>query len=378
MANPILETQKLGQSIWYDNVRRGLLTSGELAELVKAGVTGLTSNPTIFEKAISGSSDYDEALLALALEGRSSEEAFERMALEDIRAVADLLRPVYHATNGVDGYASLEVSPTLAHDTEGTVIEALRLFAELGRPNVMIKVPATAEGIPAIEQLIGQAVNINVTLLFHLDAYRRVREAYTAGLEHLVAAGGDPSKVASVASFFVSRVDTVVDALLESKIQNGESGLEHLLGKAAIANAALAYRDFRETVASDRFSSLQAKGAQVQRPLWASTGTKNPAYSDVLYIETLIGPDTVNTMPPATLTSFLDHGNAKPTLADSIEEAETIMADLDASGVSITEVTNKLLVDGVNAFADSFNTLMANVEEKKARLLAKVRPEVLK
>jgi transaldolase/glucose-6-phosphate isomerase len=371
MANPILETQKLGQSIWYDNVRRGLLTSGELAELVKTGVTGLTSNPTIFEKAISGSSDYDEALLALALEGRSSEEAFERMALEDIRAVADLLRPVYDATNGVDGYASLEVSPTLAHDTEGTVIEALRLFAELGRPNVMVKVPATAEGIPAIEQLIGQGVNINVTLLFHLDAYRRVREAYTAGLEHLVAAGGDPSKVASVASFFVSRVDTVVDALLESKIQNGESGLEHLLGKAAIANAALAYRDFRETVASDRFSSLQAKGAQVQRPLWASTGTKNPAYSDVLYIETLIGPDTVNTMPPATLTSFLDHGNAKPTLADSIEEAETIMADLDASGVSITEVTDKLLVDGVNAFADSFNTLMANVEEKKARLLAK-------
>ena len=371
MANPVRETQKLGQSIWYDNVRRGLLTSGELAQLVETGVTGITSNPTIFEKAISGSSDYDEALLSLALEGRSAEEAFEAMALEDIQNVADLLRPVYDATNGVDGYASLEVSPTLAHDTEGTVAEALRLFAELDRPNVMVKVPATPEGIPAVEQLIGQGVNINVTLLFHLEAYRRVREAYTAGLEHLVEAGGDPSKVASVASFFVSRVDSAVDALLESKIQNGDSGLEHLLGKAAIANAALAYRDFRETVAGDRFSSLQAKGAHVQRPLWASTGTKNPAYSDVLYIEALIGPDTVNTTPPATLTSFLDHGNAKPTLSGSIEEAEQIMADLATSGISITEVTDKLLVDGVNAFADSFNTLMVNVEEKKARLLAK-------
>lgn len=371
MANPILETQKLGQSIWYDNVRRGLLTSGELAELVKTGITGLTSNPTIFEKAISGSSDYDEALLALALEGHNAEDAFESMALEDIRDVADLLRPVYDATNGVDGYASLEVSPTLAHDTKGTVAEALRLFAALDRPNVMVKVPATPEGIHAVEQLIGQGVNINVTLLFHLEAYRLVREAYTAGLERLVKAGGDPSKVASVASFFVSRVDSAVDALLESMIQNGESGFDHLLGKAAIANAALAYRDFQETVAEERFASLQAKGAHVQRPLWASTGTKNPAYSDVLYIETLIGPDTVNTTPPATLSSFLDHGTAKPTLAGSIEEAEQVMADLAASGVSIKEVTDKLLVDGVNAFADSFNTLIANVEEKKARLLAK-------
>ena len=371
MSNPIRETQKLGQSIWYDNVRRGLLTSGELAQLIKTGITGLTSNPTIFEKAISGSSDYDEALLALALEGRSSEESFEAMALEDIRDVADLLRPVYDATNGIDGYASLEVSPTLAHDTDGTVAEALRLFAELDRPNVMVKVPATPEGIPAVEQLIGHGVNINVTLLFNLDAYRLVREAYTAGLEHLVETGGDPSKVASVASFFVSRVDSAVDALLESKIQNGESGFEHLLGKAAIANAALAYRDFQETVAGERFASLQAKGAQVQRPLWASTGTKNPAYSDVLYIESLIGPDTVNTTPPATLVNFMDHGNAKPTLVDSIAEAEQIMADLAAAGINITEVTDKLLVDGVNSFADSYNTLIANVEEKKARLLAK-------
>lgn len=371
MANPIKETRKLGQSIWYDNVRRGLLTSGELAQLIKTGITGLTSNPTIFEKAISGSSDYDEALLALALEGRSSEESFEAMALEDIRDVADLLRPIYDATKGVDGYASLEVSPTLAHDTEGTVAEALRLFSELGRPNVMVKVPATPEGIPAVERLIGHGVNINVTLLFHLEVYRLVREAYTAGLEHLVETGGDPSKVASVASFFVSRVDSAVDALLESKMQNGERGFEHLRGTVAIANAALAYRDFQDTVASDRFASLQTKGAQVQRPLWASTGTKNPAYSDVLYIESLIGPNTVNTTPPATLASFLDHGKARPTLVDSIAESERIMYDLSASGINITEVTNKLLDDGVNSFADSFNTLIANVEEKKARLLAK-------
>ena len=371
MANPILETQKFGQSIWYDNVRRGLLTSGELAELIKMGVTGLTSNPTIFEKAISGSSDYDDALLALAIEGHSAEEAFEAMALEDIREVADLLRPVYDATNGVDGYASLEVSPTLAHDTDGTVSEALRLFTSLDRANVMIKVPATPEGIPAVEQLIAKGVNINVTLLFHLEAYRLVREAYTVGLEHLIAAGGDPSRVTSVASFFVSRVDSAVDAMIESRLQNGESGFAHLLGKTAIANAALAYRDFRETVAEERFVSLQAKGAHVQRPLWASTGTKNPAYSDVLYIETLIGPDTVNTTPPATLTSFLDHGTAKPTLAGSIEEAEQVMAALAAVEINIKQVTDKLLVDGVNAFADSFNTLIANVEDKKARLLAK-------
>ena len=371
MANTLQQLRKLGQSVWYDNISRSLLTSGEMEALIRNGITGVTSNPTIFEKAISASSDYDEALLALALEGRSSEESFEAMALEDIRDVADLLRPVYDATKGVDGYASLEVSPALAHDTDGTVAEALRLFSELDRPNVMVKVPATPEGIHAVEQLIGHGVNINVTLLFHLEAYRLVREAYTTGLEHLVETGGDPSKVASVASFFVSRVDSAVDALLELKIQNGESGFEHLLGKAAIANAALAYRDFQETVASDRFASLQAKGAQVQRPLWASTGTKNPAYSDVLYIESLIGPDTVNTTPPATLTSFLDHGNARPTLVDAIEESDQIMADLAASGVNITEVTDKLLVDGVNSFADSFNTLIANVEEKKARLLAK-------
>lgn len=370
MANSLQETRKLGQSIWYDNVSRGLIASGAMAALVDAGITGLTSNPTIFEKAISSGADYDEQLLALALAGATATEAFEGMAIEDIQAVADLLRPVYDATDGVDGFASLEVSPTLAHDTEATVAEAQRLFAALDRPNVMIKVPGTPEGVPAVERLIGEGINVNVTLLFHRDAYTRVRDAYIAGLELLAEAGGDLSRVASVASFFVSRVDTAVDGLLEPRVQAGEEELADLLGKAAIANAALAYRDFQETVATQRFQSLQARGARVQRPLWASTGTKNAAYSDVLYIDSLIAPDTVNTMPPATLESYLDHGVAALSLEPSIPEAERVMDALEANGISMTEITGKLLTDGVKAFADSFVTLLANVEEKKAALLA--------
>ena len=370
MAKQLRDTQEQGQSIWYDNVSRGLLTSGEMAALVESGITGLTSNPTIFEKAISGSNDYDEALLALALAGSTATEAFESMAMEDIRAVADLLRPVYDATDGADGFASLEVSPTLAHDTEGTVAEAHRLFAALDRPNVMVKVPGTPEGVPAVERLIGEGVNINVTLLFHRDAYSKVREAYTAGLERFAANGGDLRRVASVASFFVSRVDAAVDGLLEPRVKAGEEELADLLGKAAIANAALAYRDFQETAATERFAALRAKGARVQRPLWASTGTKNPDYSDVLYIESLIASDTVNTMPPATLDNFLDHGEVAPTLEPFIPEAERALDALEAAGVSMAEVTDKLLADGVKSFADSFTTLLANVEEKKAALLA--------
>ncbi len=370
MVNPLQETRKLGQSIWYDNVSRGLIASGTMAALVEAGITGLTSNPTIFEKAIAAGADYDEQLLALALAGATATEAFEGLAIEDIQAVADLLRPVFDATGGADGFASLEVSPTLAHDTEATVSEAERLFAALDRPNVMIKVPGTPEGVPAVERLIGQGINVNVTLLFHRDAYSRVRDAYIAGLERLAAAGGDLSRVASVASFFVSRVDTAVDGELEPRVQAGEEELADLLGKAAIANAALAYRDFQETVATQRFQSLKAKGARAQRPLWASTGTKNAAYSDVLYIDSLIAPDTVNTMPPATLESYLDHGNVALTLEPSIPEAGRVMEALEANGVSMAAVTDKLLAAGVKAFADSFVTLLANVEEKKAALLA--------
>ncbi len=378
MGNSVLEAQRLGQSIWYDNVRRGLITSGELRRLVDLGITGVTSNPTIFEKAIAGSTDYDEALLGLAQAGRSAMECFETLAVEDIRATADLLRPIYDRTDGVDGYVSLEVSPALAHDTGGTVAEARRLFAALDRPNVMVKVPATPGGIPAVRRLIAEGININVTLVFSLQAYRQVMEAYVAGLEELARNGGGVSSVASVASFFVSRVDTAVDALLEERIRLGEEKLRDLLGKVAIANAKVAYREFMDLFGGERFVALEGRGARVQRPLWASTGTKNPAYSDVLYLESLIGAHTVNTVPPATLTAFLEHGKAGATLEQDGRDAERVLEAVEASGISMEQVTSKLLVDGVKSFADSFDKLLANIEEKKERLLARkhIHPDV--
>ena len=370
MTNSVQEVNRLGQSIWYDNIRRGLIKSGELQQLIDTGVSGLTSNPTIFEKAIAGSTDYDDALLEAAKDGKGTQELFEALAIEDIRATADLLRPIYDRTGGVDGYASLEVSPNLAHDTEGTIAEAKRLFGALDRPNVMVKVPATPAGIPAIRRLIGQGININVTLIFSLDTYDRVKEAYIGGLEELARSGGDVSQVASVASFFVSRVDTAVDGLLEEGIRGGREELESLLGKAAIANARLAYQAFQGTFNNERFAALRQKGAMVQRPLWASTGTKNPAYSDVLYLESLIGPDTVNTVPPATLTAFLEHGRASVTLEQDVEEAGQVIEALTAAGIDMEQATEKLLADGLEAFADSFQKLMANIEDKRARLLA--------
>ena len=364
------QVQQLGQSIWYDNIRRGLLASGELEHLIQLGVTGLTSNPTIFEKAISESTDYDDALVSPAREDHDTKETYERLAMEDIRVAADLLRPVYDRTGGADGYASLEVSPALAHDTEATIAEAVRLFATLDRPNTMIKVPATPEGIPAVRRLIGQGVNINVTLIFSLEAHRQVMEAYIAGLKDMARNGGELSKVASVASFFVSRVDTAVDTLLEERVTQGQKEAEALRGKIAIANAKLAYQSFKGIFGGERFAALRAKGGRVQRPLWGSTGTKNPAYSDVLYVDHLIGGDTVNTMPPATLTAFMEHGQVEPTLERGVADAEQAMKALAAAGVSIEEVTAKLLADGVKSFADSFDQLLVNVEEKKALLLA--------
>ena len=354
MTNTILDVQRLGQSIWYDNIRRGLIKSGELMALIDLGVTGVTSNPAIFEKAIAGSTDYDEALLELASGNKTSQELFEAFAIEDIRAAAGLLRPIYDRTGGVDGYASLEVSPNLAHDTEGTVAEAQRLFAALDRPNVMVKVPATPEGIPAIRSLIGQGININVTLIFSRDSYRQVAVAYIAGLEDLAKSGGDVGRVASVASFFVSRVDSAIDALLEESIRSGHSGLEPLLGRAAIANAKLAYRDFMALFGESRFASLREKGARVQRPLWASTGAKNPAYSDVLYLDLLICPDTVNTVPPATLTAFIDHGQATNALEEGVEEAQRVIQALAGAGIDLDQVTDRLLADGLKGFAESF------------------------
>jgi transaldolase/glucose-6-phosphate isomerase len=371
MTSPVQEVQLLGQSVWYDNIRRGLIRSGELQQLIDVGVSGVTSNPTIFEKAIAGSTDYDEALLGLAQDAKSTQGLFEALAIEDIRAAADLLKPVYDRTRGDDGYASLEVSPELAHNTDDTISEAERLFAALGRPNVMVKVPATPEGIPAIRHLIGHGININVTLIFSLDAYKQVAEAYIAGLEDLARSGGDLSRVASVASFFVSRVDTAVDGQLEDGIREGRDELKGLLGKAAIANARLAYRDFKVLFGDDRFAALREKGARVQRPLWASTGTKSPAYSDILYVESLIGPDTVNTVPPATLSAFLDHGSAAGTLEQGVDEAARLTQSLAAAGIDMERVTAKLLADGLESFAGSFRTLLANIEDKKTRLLAR-------
>ncbi len=363
MTNPIHGVRELGQSIWYDNISRAHLRSGELRRLIDLGVSGLTSNPTIFEKAISEGADYDADLDALVSAGKEPSEIFEALAGDDIRAAADMLRPAYDAGGGADGFASFEVSPHLAHGTECTVNAARRLFALLDRPNVMIKVPATPEGVPAIRRLIGSGVNVNVTLIFSLEAYANVREAYVAGLEDLAAAGGDVSRVASVASFFVSRVDTSVDAQLAD-------GQAHLASKAAIANARMAYRDFKATFGTERFAVLAEKGARVQRPLWASTSTKNPDLSDVLYVESLIGPDTVNTMPDATLEAFLDHGVAASTLESGVDAAEAHVAALEAAGVSMERTTADLLAAGVKAFADSYDALLANIEAKAKRLAA--------
>ena len=369
-TNSIDELKALGQSIWLDNMYRGLISSGELQRLIDLGVTGLTSNPTIFEKAVSGSSDYDGSMLARSRDGDDAKGVFEALAVEDIRAAADLLKPVYDSTEGADGFASLEVNPHLAHDTKGTVAEARRLFATLDRPNVMIKVPATPEGIPAVKQLIGDGINVNITLIFSLKAYEQVREAYVAGLESLARAGGDVGKVASVASFFVSRVDSAVDGLIDVHINARNLGLEELKGKAAVSNARLAYQEFQRTFGAARFARLQAEGARPQRPLWASTSTKNPAYSDVLYVEALIGPNTVNTMPDATLNAFLEHGSASESLNSEIEKAQGTVDSLEAAGISMDNVTANLLDDGVKSFSDSFDELIDNIAHKQGGLLA--------
>jgi transaldolase/glucose-6-phosphate isomerase len=355
----------LGQSIWYDNIRRALLDSGELAELVGAGVRGVTSNPTIFEKAITGSTDYDEALRTLVDAGKSVDEIYEALVLEDIGRTADLLRAVFDQAGGTDGFASLEVNPSLANDTRGTIADARRLFAALGRPNVMIKVPATPAGFPAIRTLIADGVNVNVTLIFGLDQYKSVAEAYIAGLEKLAADGGDVSRVASVASFFVSRVDTAVDQALEAHPEGKD-----LQGKIAIANAKVAYAAFCEIFAGERWEKLAAKGAQVQRPLWASTSTKNPEYPDTLYVDNLIGPHTVNTVPPQTLQAVFDHGSVALALEKGMEEARDQVERLAELGVDLDAITQQLLDDGVASFAKSFDSLMASIAEKRERLLA--------
>jgi transaldolase len=364
------ELARLGQSIWYDYIQRGFLERGELQDLVAKGVRGVTSNPAIFEKAIAGTGDYDAAIRLLAEQGKSAREIYETVAMEDVARAADQLRPVYERTGGGDGYVSLEVSPTLAHDTSGTVEEGKRLFAAVARPNLMIKVPATESGIPAIAELVGSGVNVNVTLLFGVANYLDVADAYMQGLERLADAGPEVvgghtvDKVASVASFFVSRVDTAVDTAL------GELGNESLQGKIAVANAKRAYGEFRRLVAGDRWRALANRGGNVQRLLWASTGTKNARYSDTLYVDELIGPDTVNTAPPATLEAFLDHGKVALTIAHGSEEAEADLEELASAGVDLAKITQGLQEAGVASFAGAFESLLAGVSQKTESLLS--------
>ncbi|RFA31271.1 transaldolase [Alkalilimnicola ehrlichii] len=363
--NPLKLLGSLDQSVWYDNIHRDMLQAGELERMVaEDGLTGVTSNPTIFEKAITGSKAYDEAIASAVAEHPEwdTEELFNHLAVADIQAGADILRPVYDATDARDGMISIEVSPTLAHDTEGTVREARKLHAWVDRPNVMIKVPATVEGLPAIETLISEGIHVNVTLLFSLERYREVVEAYIRGLEQRLRAGKPVSGIASVASFFVSRVDSAVD----KQVAAGDHA--PLAGKAAIANARIAYKHFLNVFDGDRFQALREQGAQVQRLLWASTGTKNPAYSDVLYVEELIAERTVTTLPPATYDAYKDHGEPKARLVAGIEAAETTLQQLSRAGVDLAAVTKALEVQGVEAFVESYRNLLSALEEKRAAI----------
>ena len=375
-GNPLTQLQSLGQSVWYDNIGRDLLLSGGLKRMVdEDGVVGLTSNPSIFQKAIADSDDYDVAVRTLAEASVGAESILDTLMLEDVGMAADLLRDTFERTESLDGWVSIEVAPSLAYDTAGTVAEAHRLRSLAERPNVLIKVPATAEGIPAIRQLISDGVSVNVTLIFSLERYRDVMAAYFAGMERLIArrAEGEdlpqPSSVRSVASFFVSRVDSLVDKLLEQAAEAaGEARSDELLGpagRAAVANAKLAYQAFLVMFSGPRWDALSAAGALVQRPLWASTSTKNASYSDVLYVDELIGPDTVNTMPQNTLDAFRDHGTPAVTVTEGAGEARALMAALAEAGVDIDEVTRRLEVEGVKAFADAFDSLLNTMRRKQ-------------
>jgi len=381
-ANPLTQLQTFGQSIWLDYIRRDLLQGGELQRLItEDGLRGMTSNPAIFEKAIAGSTQYQDFLDSLA--GRTDLDAkgrYELLAIRDIQDAADLLGPVYQTTKKRDGYVSLEVSPYLAHDTSGTIDEARRLWTSVARGNVMIKVPGTTEGIPAFRQLISEGINVNVTLLFAQGVYEQVAAAFIDGVEKFAAAGGDVSKIASVASFFISRIDSLVDSLVGDQLKketdaSRKAKLQGILGKVAIANGKLTYEAYQRIFSSPRWKALAAKGAQTQRVLWASTSTKNPNYRDVIYIEELIGPDTVNTVPPATLDAFRDHGNPRSSLTENLDGARKTMADLAGVGIVMKDVTDKLTTDGVKLFADAFDTLLAAVE-KSAKRTSTPTPQV--
>jgi transaldolase len=368
--NPLQQLLDYGQSMWLDYIRRDLFTSGKLKQMIADdGLRGMTSNPSIFEKAIADSSLYDDMLKTLA--SRKDLDAtgrFEQLAIRDIQDAADVLRPVYEQSNFHDGYVSLEVSPYLARKTQDTMDEARRLWKAAKRENVMIKVPGTAEGLPAIRQLISEGININITLLFAQEVYEKVAEAYVAGLEDIAKRGGNLKKMASVASFFISRIDTLIDSMLNDRLKkttdaSQQALLSSLLGKVAIANGKLTYQRYQRIFSGPRWEALAAKGAQTQRVLWASTSTKNPKYRDVIYVEELIGPDTVNTMPLATIDAFRDHGQLRNSLTEDVAGAQKVMDDLARAGISIKEVTDKLTEDGVKLFADAFDKLLAAVEK---------------
>ncbi len=374
--NPVKALESYGQAVWLDFLARGFVAKGDLKKLIDSdGVKGVTSNPSIFEKAIGSSDEYDAPIgKALKSGDRSVADLFERLAVEDIQNAADVLRPVYDKLDGHDGFVSLEVSPYLANDTKGTVAEARKLWKDVGRKNLMIKVPATPEGLPAIEQLIGEGISVNITLLFSQKVYRQVAEAFIKGLEKYVAKGGDPSHVASVASFFVSRIDSVADKQLDDKIAKAndpheKERLTALKGKVAIANAKMAYQDYKRLFAGARWEKLAAKGAKPQRLLWASTGTKNKDYSDVLYVEELIGPNTVNTVPPATLDAFRDHGKLRNSLEENVSDAKRVLDELQKSGISLDAITSDLVKDGVKLFADAADKLYGAVATKRATVL---------
>jgi transaldolase len=368
-TNPLKDLLKFGQSVWLDYIRRDLFTTGELKRLVEEdGLRGMTSNPAIFEKAISDSSLYNDLLKSLSGKGLSATAKFEALAIRDIQDAADALRPVYESSKGRDGYVSLEVSPYLARNTQGTIEEARRLWKAVGKPNVMIKVPGTVEGLPAFQQLTGEGININVTLLFSQQMYEQIAEAYVAGLQQLASRGGDVSKIASVASFFISRIDSAIDKTIEGRLKAStnageQAQLKSVQGKVAIANGKLAYQSYLRIFSTDQWKKLAAKGAQTQRVLWASTSTKNPAFSDVMYVEELIGPDTVNTIPPATLDAYRDHGHPRTTLTEGIDAAREVMATLPKIGMSMKEVTDKLTDDGVKLFSDAFDKLLQAIEK---------------
>lgn len=371
--NPLLKLQSLGQSIWLDHLGRGLLASGELRRLLQEdGVRGVTSNPAIFEKAIAGTSDYDKAILTLSVQGKSAMDIYHALTLEDIQRTADLLRPVYNATNGRDGFVSLEVSPHLAHDTGGTVAEARRLWAALGRPNVLIKVPATSAGLPAIRQLLSEGINVNVTLLFGLARYREVTEVYVSALRLRAAQGLPLEVVSSVASFFLSRIDVLVDSLLEKVIQLGGARREvaaSLRGQAAVASAKMAFQVFKRTFSSGSFRELIAKGGRSQHLVWASTGTKNPAYADIKYVEGLIGSETINTLPLETLQAYRDHGQPAARLEEDIDEAAATLTRLLDVGIDLEHVAMKLEDEAVRKFIVPFDQLMAALEQKRCAAL---------